>query len=111
MTDSDFPRLVRDDEGVEPGHDPQLAGLPVVVGADPHGGKGRGVVCAASYAARKFGIHSAMPVSIAYRRCPQAIFLPPRMQLYGAVSKQFFSLLHRYTDLVEPLSVDEARTG
>jgi nucleotidyltransferase/DNA polymerase involved in DNA repair len=93
---------------VEARENPALAGRPVVVGADPRGGRGRGVVAAASYEARAFGIHSAMPISQAYRRCPQAVFLPPRMRLYAAVSARFMAILARYTDLLEPLSVDEA---
>ena len=63
-------------------------GKPVVVGADPKGGHGRGVVSAASYEARKFGIHSALPISKAYSKCPDAIFLPPRMYRYIEVSKE-----------------------
>ena len=93
---------------VEAREDPALAGRPVVVGADPRGGRGRGVVAAASYEARAYGIHSAMPISQAYRRCPHAVYLRPRMRLYGAVSKRFFAILARYTDLVQPLSIDEA---
>jgi nucleotidyltransferase/DNA polymerase involved in DNA repair len=87
---------------------PALAGRPVVVGADPRGGRGRGVVAAASYEARRYGIHSAMPISQAYRRCPTAAYLRPRGRLYAAVSKRFMAILARYTDLVEPLSIDEA---
>ena len=93
---------------VEVRENPALAGKPVVVGADPRGGRGRGVVAAASYEARTFGIHSAMPISQAYRRCPQAVYLRPRMRLYAAVSRRFMAILARYTDLVEPLSIDEA---
>lgn len=83
-------------------------GCPVIVGADPQGGRGRGVVSAASYEARAFGIRSAMPISQAYRRCPEGVFLPVRMSHYQAVSAQIFQIFGRYTDLVEPLSLDEA---
>lgn len=93
---------------VEVRENPAIAGRPVVVGADPRGGRGRGVVAAASYEARTFGIHSAMPISQAYRRCPSAVYLPPRGRLYAAVSERFMAILARYTDLVEPLSIDEA---
>ena len=88
--------------------DPSLAGLPVVVGADPRGGRGRGVVAAASYEARAYGIHSAMPIGQAYRRCPTAVYLRPRGRLYTAASARFMAILARFTDLVEPLSIDEA---
>ena len=83
-------------------------GKPVIVGANPQGGKGRGVVSAASYEARTFGIHSAMPISRAYAQCPHGIFLPVRMKRYEVISSQIFSIFYRYTDLVEPLSLDEA---
>ena len=90
-------------------HDhPEYRGKPVVVGADPHGGKGRGVVSAASYEARTFGIHSAMPIRQAFRRCPQGIFLPVRMPRYREIAHRIRSIFQRYTNLVEPLSLDEA---
>lgn len=93
---------------VEVREDPSLRGKPVIVGADPRGGRGRGVVAAASYEARQFGVHSAMPISQAYRRCPHGVYVRPRMRLYVEVSGRFMSILRRYTDLVEPLSIDEA---
>lgn len=80
-------------------------GRPVAVGA---AADRRGVVSAASYEARAFGIHSAMPSREAYRRCPHAVFVPPDMPRYQAVSRQMFAILARYTPLIEPLSVDEA---
>jgi nucleotidyltransferase/DNA polymerase involved in DNA repair len=93
---------------VEARENPAIAGRPVVVGADPRGGRGRGVVAACNYEARKFGIHSAMPISEAYRRCPHAVFLRPRLRLYGEISQRIMEVFERYTDLVEPLSIDEA---
>lgn len=83
---------------------PELKGKPVVVG----GSKERGVVAAASYEARKFGIHSAMPSVTAKRRCPDLIFVKPRFDAYRAVSAQIREIFSRYTDLIEPLSLDEA---
>ncbi len=75
-------------------HDhPQYAALPVVVGADPQGGTGRGVVSTCSYEARAYGIRSAMPISHAYRLCPDAIFLRPRMIRYGEVSEEIMTIL------------------
>ena len=93
---------------VEQRDHPELRGKPVIVGADPKAGKGRGVVSAASYEAREFGIHSALPIGQAYRRCPHGIFLPVRMRRYQEVSSHLFSIFRRYTDVVEPLSLDEA---
>lgn len=87
---------------------PELKGKPVVVGADPKGGQGRGVVSTCSYEARVFGIHSAMPISQAYRLCPKAVFLPPDFRKYSRVSKQIFAILDRYTPDIEPISIDEA---
>jgi nucleotidyltransferase/DNA polymerase involved in DNA repair len=93
---------------VEQRDDPSLRSRPVVVGADPRGGKGRGVVSTASYEARRFGVHSAMPISIAYRLCPHGVYLPVDMEKYASVSREVIAILRRYTDLVEPLSIDEA---
>lgn len=93
---------------IEQRDNPQLRGKPVVIGADPKRGKGRGVVSTCSYEARKFGIHSAMPISQAYARCPHAYFLLPRMAQYSHVSHQVFSILHDFTPDVEPISIDEA---
>jgi len=84
---------------------PELMGKPVIVGGKP---QGRGVVAACSYEARKFGVHSAMPSAEAYRRCPQAIFVRPRFEAYQAVSQEVQRIFREYTDLVEPLSLDEA---
>jgi len=83
---------------------PVLKGKPVIVG----GCKERGVVSSASYEARKFGIHSALPIAKAKRLCPDGIFLPVRMSRYQEVSKQVFEIFHRFTPLVEPISIDEA---
>jgi DNA polymerase IV len=84
---------------------PELAGLPVVVGGSP---EGRGVVAAASYAARRFGVRSAMPMAAALKRCPELVILPSRMSLYAAESRRIHAILERYTPLIEPLSLDEA---
>jgi DNA polymerase IV len=89
---------------VEQRDDPSLAGKPVVVG----GHHRRGVVLAASYEARKFGLHSAMPMAQALKLCPRAHVVSPRMGYYGQVSGEFFAILHRYSPLVEGLSLDEA---
>ena len=93
---------------VEEREDPSLRGKPVVIGADPKDGTGRGVVATANYEARKFGVGSAMPIGEAWRRCPHAVFLPPRGRLYGEVSRAIFEIFGRFTELVEGLSVDEA---
>lgn len=84
---------------------PEMRGRPVVVGGSPHS---RGVVSAASYEARKFGVRSAISCYQAYKLCPEAIFTPPRFEVYKSVSKEIRSIFLEYTDLVEPLSLDEA---
>ena len=90
---------------IEQRDNPQLRGLPVIVGGDP---QSRGVVATCSYEARKYGIHSAMPSSQAKRLCPQAIFVRPRMTAYRLASAQIRTIFFLYTELVEPLSLDEA---
>ena len=85
--------------------DPTLEGRPVVVGGDPHG---RGVVAAANYEARKFGIHSAMPAAEALRRCRDTVFLRPEFNRYREESKLIFDIYRDYTPLIQPLSLDEA---
>jgi DNA polymerase-4 len=90
---------------VEQRDHPEYRGKPLVVGGQPDG---RGVVAAASYEAREYGIHSAMPSRQAYQRCPQALFVRPRFDAYKEVSQKIREIFHRYTDLVEPLSLDEA---
>src|SRR5438874_2238260 len=83
---------------------PGLASAPVIVGATG----GRGVVLSATYQARVFGVHSAMPVTRARRLCPQAVFLPHRHHLYAAVSKEVMAIFRSFTPQVEPLALDEA---
>jgi DNA polymerase-4 len=90
---------------VEQRDNPQLIGLPVIVGGNP---RGRGVVTSASYQARKFGIHSAMPSSHAHRLCPGAIFIHPRFDAYREASRNIMAVFNEFTDLVEPMSLDEA---
>ncbi len=81
---------------------------PTIVGSDPKAGLGRGVVSAASYEARRYGIHSAMPISLAYRKCPFAFFVLPDFSKYKKVSEYLLSLLGSIFDSMEPLSIDEA---
>lgn len=87
---------------------PELRGQPVIIGADPKGGRGRGVVSTASYEARRFGVGSAMAISQAYRLCPQGVYIFPDMEKYARVSKEIMAILRGFTDLVEPISIDEA---
>ena len=93
---------------VEQKDHPELRGQPVIVGADPKKGSGRGVVAACSYEARKFGIHSALPISRAWKLCPQACYVRPRLSRYQEESRTIMDILRSYTDMVEPLSIDEA---
>ncbi len=84
---------------------PELRGKPIIVGGLPNS---RGVVATCSYEARKYGIHSAMPSALAKRKCPHAIFIKTNMEKYRAVSKQIMEIFLSFTDLVEPLALDEA---
>ncbi len=90
---------------VEQRDDPRLQGKPVIVGGRA---ENRGVVAAANYAVRAFGVHSAMPTSTAMKLCPGAVLLKPRISYYGEISRQIRGIFHRYTPLVEPLALDEA---
>ncbi|MBI2611484.1 DNA polymerase IV [Candidatus Gottesmanbacteria bacterium] len=100
---------------IEERENPQYKGLGIVVGADPKGGSGRGVVSTANYQARKYGIHSAMPISIAWRLSeearkrgePKTVFLPVNGKYYGEVSERIFAIIRKYVPLVEQTSVDE----
>ena len=89
---------------VEQRDDPGLRGRPVAVG----GSRERGVAAAASYEARRFGVRSAMPSITAKRQCPDLVFVPPRFDVYKAVSAQIHAVFARYTTLIQPLSLDEA---
>jgi len=89
---------------VEQREDPTLRGVPVAVG----GAGPRGVVAAASYEARKFGVHSAMSSVAARRKCPELVFVSPRFDVYRAVSQQIRAIYERYASLIQPLSLDEA---
>ncbi len=93
---------------VEQREDPSIRGLPVIVGADPKGGRGRGVVAACSYEARRYGIHSAQPISQAYRLCPEGVYRPPQGRLYAQISAAIMKILRGFSDRVEPISIDEA---
>ena len=89
---------------VEQRDNPELKGKPIAVGHDAE----RGVVSTASYEARKFGVHSAQSIQVAKRLCPQLIIVEPRFQRYKEVSAQLHEIFHDYTDLIEPISMDEA---
>src|SRR2546425_11652679 len=90
--------------------DPSLAGKPLIVGADPKGGKGRGVVTSCSYEARKFGVRSGMPISQAFKLCPPptGIYVAPVFGLYGETSEKVMVVLREFADKFEQTSIDEA---
>ncbi|MGT2802103.1 DNA polymerase-4 [Streptococcus henryi] len=93
---------------VEERDNPELKGKPVIIGADPRKSGGRGVVSTCNYEARKFGVHSAMSSKEAFERCPQAIFISGNHRKYREIGYQIREIFKRYTDLVEPMSIDEA---
>jgi DNA polymerase IV (DinB-like DNA polymerase) len=93
---------------VEEREHPDYKGKPVIVGADPKEGKGRGVVSTSNYEARKAGIRSGMPISRAWRLCPEAIYLPPNFPLYIKVSKEIMEVARKYADKFEQWGIDEA---
>lgn len=93
---------------VEQLDNPEYRGQPVIVGSDPENGKGRGVVSTCSYEARRFGIHSAMPISRAWKLCPHGIYVFPRMERYMEISRKIMEVFGSFSPLVEPLSLDEA---
>ncbi len=93
---------------VEVREDPSLRGKPVIIGSAPRQGRGRGVVSTANYEARRYGIHSAMPISQAWRRCPGGAYVRPRIAFYAEISGRIFDIFRSFTDQVETLSLDEA---
>lgn len=101
---------------VEERENPRFKGLPIVVGADPKEGLGRGIVSTANYKAREYGIHSAQPISTAWRLSekaakqgkPRAVFLPPNFDTYSRVSEEIMAIVHKYVSVVEEASIDEA---
>ena len=92
---------------VEIRDNPSLAGRPVVIGSDPQEGRGRGVISTCSYEARRFGLHSGMPISKAWHLCPHAVYIRPSGK-YGDVSEVIMGILQEYTDEIEQVSIDEA---
>jgi len=93
---------------VEQRENPSLKGKPVIVGADPKEGKGRGVVAGCSYEARRYGVHSAQPISQAYKLCPDCVYLRPRYYLYEHASEQVMDVLKQFAEQFEQISIDEA---
>lgn len=88
--------------------EPSLAGMPVIVGANPKGGSGRGVVSTCSYEARRYGVRSGMPISWAYTLCPHGVYLPVNRSLYSRVSGEIMAILGEHADEIEQVSIDEA---
>jgi len=93
---------------VEARDNPKYKGFPIIIGADPKRGNGRGVVSTCSYEARSFGVHSAMPISQAYRLCPQGIFLRPKYFKYRSASNQVMTILKEYSEKFQQFGIDEA---
>jgi len=93
---------------VEARDNPKYIGYPIIIGADPKNGKGRGVVSTCNYEARKFGLHSAMPISQAYKRCPHGIYLHPNFEKYHKASKEVMEIVNSYSDMFQQVSIDEA---
>jgi len=93
---------------VEARDNPKYIGKPLVIGADPKNGKGRGVVSTCNYEARKFGLHSAMPISQAFKRCPHGIYLHPNFEKYQKASKEVMEIVTSYSDMFQQVSIDEA---
>ncbi len=93
---------------IEVRDDPSLSGKPVIIGADPMGGRGRGVVSTCSYEARKFGVRSAMPISEAWRRCPRGVYLAPDFHKYEEASAKIRAVFLEFTPDIEQVSIDEA---
>ena len=93
---------------VEQRENPSLRGVSLIIGADPKRGKGRGVVVACSYEARKRGLHSGQPISMAYRLCPEGVYVRPNLELYGRVSVDVMEHLRKFADKLEQVSIDEA---
>ncbi|MHA2186428.1 MAG: Y-family DNA polymerase, partial [Promethearchaeota archaeon] len=93
---------------VEIRDNPQYRGKPVIIGADPKDGKGRGVVSTCSYEARKFGLHSGMPISQAFQRCPHGIYLRPSVKKYTEASKSVMNILRNYSENFQQMGNDEA---
>ncbi len=87
---------------------PEIKGIAVIVGADPKEGKGRGVVSTSNYEARKSGVRSGMPISVAWRLCPRAVYLPPNFPLYIQVSCEIMELARKYAGRFEQWGIDEA---